>query len=412
VRAAIEQLTDTPNDIPAIGVYDLGQSIGYFDGGFQTFQYRMHTIVGFLGADRQNDPNIVGNGRFSVSAEEIVPRGIVRETMVGRWLHLSRTHGYSNLSFHPKHHDVDGDKRGIPVNSVVIIDEEQQSTEIASNLFEKLERDMPLTALIVVGEAAVSSFLKGLSEANELQKKRVMPFYQAGYYLINADSDLRSLATMAYMSGLANASDSLPDEHRYRVLMNVAWSIVNNVVATRSRIDYFDEQLASSTLPDLSIRGAVDYIVNHPFRALIRGFEQNIYYQLEPILGAYDIKEDELLESCFRLWLAHNYYLEIPRGIAPFERDGWGNLYEGEKFFKWAELFHVPSDDEWADIFAANLSPDQLNKYRSVVRATVLAAIGRDFSNDIPELYGWHELIKQDIIERTKSIHRVSKKSN
>ena len=138
----------------------------------------------------------------------------------------------------------------------------------------------------------------------------------------------------------------------------------------------------------------------------MRGSQENVYYQIEPIISAYEIHEDILLETVFRLWLMHNQFHDLPRAAPFFERDKWGILYEGEAFMEWKKQFYVSPDVSLAETYAASMSKQELQNYRRIVRATALAAMGRDFIDEVPDIFRHSYFLEQDKIEKSKPVHQ------
>lgn len=377
VHATLETLALFDQE-PVLGIYDDGMRDDFMsqptrdglDWGYP--QYRHYIIAAFPVEDYNDELSPRNRFRDPYGNGEIRPVSDVRTTRIGvnsfrdDWKDLPSYmypsgHIPSFLASKSERLVIDSEPRVITDTSIA------HHAGVVS--IDAILREQEIPTTLIVGEKTIVNFLAGYIEGCEADKPKRMPHRQTDWLLPRADADLMRLMTCAYLSGVEPENLPNPDEHRYRVMIDLADTLSWYYTQHRSTLDElikdpseFEDERFHRMYMELSDP------LDHVQRILQdRGNNDSV----DQIVAAYQIGTSELIEAVQQLWYAHNYWYEA------------GD--EAEDLFT---HFHRRPDLDWARQFIAETSPEMMKYYNDIIEQTVRCAVNVNyFGGDIaPEL--------------------------
>src|SRR5690606_36190890 len=111
-----------------------------------------------------------------------------------------------------------------------------EAYDLSGEYMDASLRESPIEPILLVGNMAIAGFLAGYIEQSESGAEKRMPSRETEYLLPRVDWDVLTMIVTARMAGMPVEQVDIPEEHRYRVLLNLA-----NVLAhyyTESKREY------------------------------------------------------------------------------------------------------------------------------------------------------------------------------
>lgn len=368
VQTTLETLASFDSE-PILGIYDDGKRDDFMsqptqDGGESLYpQYRHYVIAAFPVEDYNDELSPRNRFRDPHGYGEIHPVSDVRTVRVGvnnfrdDWNDLP-PYMYPSGQI-PRFLNSKFERLVVDSDSEIITD-----TTIAHHVGEvsvdAILREEEIPTTLIVGEEAIIGFLAGYVEGCEADKPKRMPHRQTDWLLPRADADLMRFMTCAYLSGVEPKNLPNPDEHRYRVMVDLADTLSWYYTQHRSTLDELIKE--PNEFDDENFRRAYMEL-SHPLDLVSRILQDRGQDDsVDQIVATYQIDTNELVEAVQQLWYAHTYWFEAGR--------------EAEDLFT---HFHRPPDLDWARLFIAQTSPAMMKYYNSVIEQTVRCAVNVNF---------------------------------
>lgn len=241
----------------------------------------------------------------------------------------------------------------------------REANELGRIALDAILRKQELSPFALIGDSAVLGFLRGYIDESEADKEKQMPWRSSSDYLLpRADADLASLITSAYAGGAETTGLPIPEEHRYRVLLNAAG--VFAWYYTGSRWEFDIPRKPVSEFSGDAERQKLEIELSHPLHSVNGMFHRGHYEflnmpynpSLALLLGAYGATEAEFTEIVQQVWYMQTYWFEASQN-APSVNDH----------------FDSPPNPVHSQLFIAQTSRRDLSYYNDLIEATVHAGI-------------------------------------
>lgn len=236
----------------------------------------------------------------------------------------------------------------------------------SGHVMDAILREQTLASTLIIGNQAIAAFLEGYIDETESAAKKAMPSRETEYLLPRVDWDVLSMIVSARIAGLPLDQVEIPEEHRYRVLLNTA-----NVLAHYYTESKFDYDISRSTRQDYEdeSRWKLELELSRPLHSVLSYLHENFHTFFQTgydpsiacLLYAYDFKLEELVETTQQMWFGREYW----NGLATTTPHG-GNLR--------THYDQPPDAAEHAKRFLENVSKEDAQYYAELVRATIITA--------------------------------------
>jgi hypothetical protein len=255
--------------------------------------------------------------------------------------------------------------------AIEIVEDADEAWEQGQVCMDALAREAPIDSFTLLGETAITSFLRAYAESVEAGEKKWMPWREADYLLPRVESDLQALITGGFIAGVSTA-ELIPEEHRYRALLSMAYTMAKFYTSSRRSLD-IPRQPLSDFRDQRHQRISVE--LAHPMHAvygmlhrLQKDYGRSYNPSLAHFLGAYGIDTEEFTEVVQHVWAMRTYWFEAASSARSVN-----------------DHFDRPPNPDNAQIFIEQTDAESLRYYFDAIRATVRAGLNPyDALQDLP----------------------------
>lgn len=239
-----------------------------------------------------------------------------------------------------------------------------EAYDLSGRYLDAILRELPVESVLLVGNTAIAGFLAGYIEQSESGAEKRMPSRETEYLLPRVDWDVLTMIVTARMASLPAEQINIPEEHRYRVLLNLTNVLAHYYTESKREYDiglapasdFKDErehklQLELST-PLHSVMG----MLHHTYSLF---YDAPYNPSVACILYAYDVRPQELVEITQQIWYAREY---------------WNDLASRISLNALKDHYDQPPEPEHARLFLEGITKVQAAHYNELIQATVLAA--------------------------------------
>lgn len=242
-----------------------------------------------------------------------------------------------------------------------------KDTDFAYRLPDIFHNEEPLPATVLIGEETIVAFLKKYIEITESEQPKKMASRQTEYLMPRVDWDLLSLMVTANLGGVAPDELPIPEEHRYRVLLDTGDTIAHGFMWDRKHLSGYKEKYENGRA---EVEGSYEAWIDSPLYLAGHILQPTYAESLGYLFRAYGIAVEEFAEVIEQTWYAQNYHFEKGDEI-PLDE-----LYKH---------FHRDPDPLWAREFLASIPPTEIDYYRKTIDEVArMCARPGYFKNDNP----------------------------
>lgn len=230
-------------------------------------------------------------------------------------------------------------------------------------------RDKPYGPHLLIGTAAITDFIEGMIDVSEAGENKSLFLDGFHHILPKADWDILHTAVMAFLAGIPVEKLRLPEEHKYRVLVNVASKFAWYHAEHKNGLDAMLEK--PEGMDDRGWEKMKE--MSHPLWNTQRIYSE-LNVSLQYLAKVYQFTPKELVETAWRIWRAQQYWFNGSSEVEEIGPDLKNYL-------------DTPYRDEWADLFDQIHSSDRLQHYYDAVKLSVLTTFIPDyFDGDAPKV--------------------------
>ncbi|USN97302.1 MAG: hypothetical protein H6799_02925 [Candidatus Nomurabacteria bacterium] len=353
-------------DLPILALYDLGMRTQgptryrEIEGQREKVQYREYWTAGI-------PPIVEETGEPLIRAPQL-PGVPVIGTRIGVDYYSDLWEKYPEYMYSDSHFvDI------VPVQTRVLeeshkareVSDTAQAGELGRIALDAILREQPLGSFAFIGNDTILEFLRGYIDESEAEKEKSMPWRSSSDYLLSrADADLVLLITSAYAGGVETTDLPVPEEHRYRALLNAAGVFAWYHTGSRREFDIPRKPL--SEFGGDERRQQLEIELSHPLHSVNGMFHRGHYEFLKMpynpsiayFLNAYGATEEEFTEIVQQVWYMQTYWFEASQNARSIN-----------------DHFDRPPNPENAKLFVAQTPRQDIAYYNDIIAATVHAGI-------------------------------------
>jgi hypothetical protein len=358
---------------PILGIYDMGDQIQNpmrlkdsddYKGGDVTFRdYRALAFPPLTAeADGELTPEDFGLPNHPVIDTQI---GVSNYSYPESSLPVNMYSSGHIAHFNPT------EAKTLQVNKpLTFIETSSDAFEVGAQYPDIFLGDKECTPILLIGERAITEFLRGFGDTTEADSPKRMPWRQGDHLLPRVDWDLLSLTVTGNLAGAPAETLPIPEEHRFRILVGLADTLSWYYTQHRHHLDTLRK-------PEKQFKDHSDYLLNMEMNSpldlinrIFHGSHYQFYGNANPniayLIRAYRIHPDELVEATQQLWYAHTYWFEGS------EKTPMNDL---------RDYFYQPPDPNNSRLFVAHNSAKDIAYYNEIIRTTVYAAVNPAYRN-------------------------------